>query len=68
MSESLGEALPKEMARCRELLGQYREIGPAGAFGAAMIEADLKRADQAVMNGDLVAMIQVYEALKEYKS
>lgn len=68
MSESLAEALPKEMARCRELLGQYRAIGPSGMFGAAMIEQDLRRADKAVMEGDVVAMIQVYEALKEYES
>ena len=68
MSDTLAEALPKEMARCRELAGQYKEIGPAGMFGAAMIEADLKRADQAVMSGDVVAMIQIYESLKGYKS
>ena len=68
MTKSLGEALPEEISRCREILGQYRAIGPAGAFGAAMIEADLKAADQAMISGDVVGMIQVYEKLKEYES
>lgn len=67
-AESLGEALPKEQARVREILGFYKEIGPAGAFGAAMIEQDLRRADEAVISGDLVAMIQAYNTLREIKS
>jgi len=62
--ESLGEALPKEMARAREVLGIYKSIGPAGAFGATMIEQLLQRADKAVMEQDIVAMIQVYQELK----
>ncbi len=62
---SLGEELPKQQARCRELLGVYKEIGPAGRFGALMIEQALWRADQAVMRGDAVAMLQSYEELKE---
>ncbi len=62
---SLGEALPVEMARVREVLGHYKEIGPAGMFGAAMIEQSLRMADQAVMSGDVVAMIRAYQDLKE---
>jgi hypothetical protein len=65
--ESLGEALPEEQARCRELLVNYREIGPAGAFGAALIEAALREADQAVIEGDLVAMIRVYQHLTKFE-
>jgi hypothetical protein len=48
--ETLADALPKEMARVREILGYYKEIGPAGMFGAAMIEQDLRAADAAVMS------------------
>jgi len=61
---NLAEALPKEQARVREVLAMYKEIGPAGMFGAVMIEATLNEADQAVISGDVVAMIQVYEKLK----
>ena len=67
-TESLAEALPKEQARVREVLGHYRDIGPAGIFGAAMIELSLKKADRAVMSGDVIAMIQAYEELKEIES
>lgn len=67
MADSLAAALPREMARVREVLGHYREIGPAGMFGAAFIEADLREADQAVMSGDVVRMLQAYEKLKGIK-
>jgi len=62
---SLAEELPKEMARVREVLGHYHQMGPAGMFGAAFIEQDLRAADAAVMSGDVVAMIKAYEALKQ---
>ena len=64
---TLGDALPKEQARVREILGAYREIGPAGAFGAALIEHALRRADMAVMSGDVAAMIRSYNELREIK-
>jgi hypothetical protein len=53
------------MARVREVLGHYREIGPAGVFGATFIELDLREADRAVMSGDLVAMLIAYKKLQE---
>lgn len=65
--ETLADALPKEMARVREVLGHYREIGPAGMFGAAFIEQDLREADRAVMSGDIVAMLQSLQTLRGIK-
>ena len=62
---SLGEEYPKEQARCRELLQQYHRIGPAGAFGAAMIESVLKEADEAVINGDLARMIIAFQEMEK---
>lgn len=62
--ETLAEALPREMARVREVLGHYRDIGPAGMFGAAMIEQDLRAADRAVMSGDVVAMLRSLKTLQ----
>ncbi len=64
-SESLGEAFPKELARVREVLGAYKQIGMPGMFGAAMIEGLLRVADQAVIEGDLPKMISVYKELKQ---
>ena len=62
--ETLADALPKEMARVRTVLGYYKEIGPVGEIGAMFIEQDLKAADVAVMSGDVVAMIQSLETLR----
>ena len=42
----------------------YKEI-PQGVFGATMIEAALKRADQASASGDVVAMIASCKELQE---
>lgn len=65
--DTLSKALPREQARVRELLVAYKELGPNGAFGAAMIEQDLQRADKAIISGDLVAMITAYKELRDCK-
>lgn len=62
---TLGEDFPKEQARLRTLLGYGREIGPAGAFYCAVIEDVLRRADKAVMEQDLPAMIAIYKEMQE---
>lgn len=61
---TLAEALPKEIERCQELLTQYAAIGPSGNFGAMMIRRDIAAAHKAMMEGDVVAMLRAYEALK----
>lgn len=63
--ETLADALPKECARVRVILGHYKELGPVGVFGATFIEQDLQRADKAMVSGDLVAMLMAYNALRE---
>jgi hypothetical protein len=65
---TLGDALPKEMARVRELLPMYREIGPAGFFALTMMNNDLDRAAKAMAAGDVVEMIRVYQSLKGYSA
>lgn len=62
---SVGEEFPKEQARVRELLTVYKKIGPAGAFGALMLEQALQRADQAAISGDVVAVLRSFQELKE---
>ena len=63
--ESLADKFPQEQERVRIVLGHYKEIGAAGAFGAAMIERSLKLADRAAMSGDLAEMITAYKDLQE---
>ena len=67
-TDTLADALPAEMARVREVLTQYREIGVAGALGAVFIESDLRAADTAVMSGDIVAMLRALKVLQGIKS
>jgi hypothetical protein len=43
--------LPAEQSRCRELVRRYTVLGSAGAFGAALIEDSLRRADRALIGG-----------------
>lgn len=68
MTMTLGEALPIEMARCRDIMLHAQEIGAAGGFLVMVLQASLHKADKAVMSGDLVDMIQAYQELREYKS
>ena len=65
MSDSIGSLFPIEQARVRELLGWYKALGPAGTFGAMMIEQSLAEADQAAISGDPVAIVRAYQRLKE---
>ena len=65
MTQTLADGLLEELKRNRELLMLYKQIGPNGAFGAAMIEADIQRAEKAMVEQDIVAMLQAYEKLKE---
>ncbi len=64
-TESLGTALPKEMARVRdEVLPEYLAIGPAGQIAVAIMRANLDLAAKALAQGDVVEMLRAYEALK----
>lgn len=64
---SIGEELPKEMARVRELLPLYDAV-PTGGFAATMMRADLDRAARALAAGDVVQIVEVYESLKGYSA
>jgi hypothetical protein len=63
--ETLGDALPKEQARVRELIRRYRDpiLGGCGELAARMMEVALQEADQAIMSGDIARMIQAHKEL-----
>jgi hypothetical protein len=68
-SNSLGEDLPRVMAHVRDnIMPQYQAIGPAGGFALAMMRRDLDLAAKAMAEGDVVAMLAVYQSLKEYET
>ena len=60
----LAYVLPKEIERCQQLLVDYAQIGVAGAYARIMIRAEIAAAHKAMMEGDVVAMLRAYEALK----
>ena len=65
---SLGDALPAEMARVRgEVLPAYLESGVGGLPAATMMRRDLDAAARAMAEGDVVAMLRAYEALKGWQ-
>jgi len=67
--DTLGDALPREMARVRdEVMPAYIKIGPAGQFALAFMRADLDRATKALAEGDVVEMLRAYESLKGYST
>ncbi|MBP7337681.1 hypothetical protein [Niveispirillum sp.] len=66
--QSLGDALPQEMARVRDLIPLYQGLPHnAGAIAIAMMRQDLDTAAQALATGDVVGMIRVFESLKGFK-
>ena len=64
---TLADALPEEIARVREVLGHYKEIGPAGAFAVTFIERDLRMAEEAIKYGDTVQMLRSLQTLRDIK-
>ena len=62
--KTIGDDYPKQQARLRELIQVYESLGPVGQFGKAMIELDLREADEAMESGDIVRIVAAYEAMK----
>jgi len=62
---SIGEQWPIERARVEVLMGEYREIGPAGQFALLMIGDVIKRADEAWSSQDVVAIVRSFKEMKE---
>lgn len=66
---TLGDALPKEMARVRDdVIPAYLAIGPAGTFAITWMRKALDDAAKAMAEGDVVAMMRAYEELKGAKT
>jgi len=68
MTDTVGDALPREMARVRdEVIPPYVEIGPAGAFALTLMRRDLDMAAKAMAEGDVAAMIAALKELQGWK-
>ena len=67
MTRNIIEGIQDECNRCRELLKQYAEIGPVGAFGAMMIQKDIEEGEAAIASGDPIRCIAAFKALQGCK-
>lgn len=66
--DTVGDALPREMARIRdEVIPVYQSIGSAGGFAIAMMKQDLDAAAKALATGDVVEMMRCLAELKGYE-
>jgi len=66
--DTLGDALPREMARVRDqIMPAYQEIGPGGAPALFLMRRSLDAAAKAMAEGDVVAMMAAYQDLKEFE-
>ena len=67
-NDTLGDALPRKMARVRDVvMPEYIEIGASGRFALALMRKSLDDAARAMAEGDLPGMIMAYEDLKGYE-
>lgn len=68
MTDTLAAALPREIMRCAIALGKIeirRTIMCMDALpGEALLRTALEEACRAIGEGDTIAMIQLYQALK----
>lgn len=71
MADSVGEALPREMKRVREVvLPAYYEVlkeNPMTGLAIGMMQASLTAAEKALSEGDVLAILRAYEDLKGYE-
>lgn len=66
---TLGDALPREIARVRDrVVPAYVAIGAPGRLALSMMRASLDAASKAMIEGDVVAMLRAYEDLKGYET
>ena len=64
---TLADELPRQQARCRQMLEHVLEIGPAGAILAMFLRQSLAKSEKAAAEGDVIAMLGACQELQEYK-
>ena len=68
MTDTLADALPREMVRVRDrVIPAYESCGPCSMFAVLAMRQELDEAARANMNGDVVAMLHSLHALRAFK-
>ncbi len=65
-TETLADALPKEIERVRDVIKVYRSI-PTGTIAAIWMERDLEEANTAITSGDTASMVRMLNKLRGWK-
>lgn len=72
MTETLADALPKEIDRVRQIQDEFKSLrGMPNIIvepQIAMMEAEIQQAIRACSSGDVVEMLRCHSSLKEYRS
>lgn len=66
-SDTLAAALPREMVRVARLAEQYRTVD-MGHVAAALMDAAIDLAQEAIENADVVSMLRAFAILKGYEA
>jgi len=66
-TETMPEALAKEIKRNEWLVEIYGEIGKPGMFAKAMIQNDIRVAEKAILDQDTVDMVKSLQTLRDNK-
>lgn len=61
---SVGSEWPKVRANLAVLIERYRELGPAGSFGLAVLEDLARRADDAWDKQDLKELLPLFDEMR----
>jgi len=64
-SQNLLEGLEAEIERNKNLLQEYKEIGPEGTVGASLLHGLILKAERALKENDIPTMLEVYQELRE---
>lgn len=64
-TRTLMDGLLDEMNRVRELIAEYKSLpNGVGNLGAALMEINIKEAEQSIRTGDVIEMMRCYSHLK----
>ena len=67
MTGTVGDQYPIELERCKELRTVYAGLGQNGAFAYAMINAVIVQAEDAWESQDIVQILVMFNAMREFK-
>jgi hypothetical protein len=65
---NLIEAIQERCSELRtEYIPTYESIGPAGSVGVFLMKESIRKAEQAIAEGDTIAMVGCLQDLRDFK-